>query len=73
MNVHAPTAPEPAQAPVGAPCASDDAKKAAITRAVWTEIHWMMPKDRAVSITVDGDDVSVAFGPTRTGAQPTAH
>ena len=32
-----------------------------------------MPKDRTVSITVDGDDIAVAFGPTRTDGRPTAH
>ena len=73
MNVHVPTAPDPAQEPAAPPCDVDDAKKADIAHALWTEIHWLMPKDRTVSITVDGDDISVAFGPPRTGSRPTAH
>ena len=72
MNVHPPTAVNPAQEPAAPPC-DDDEKRAAIAHALWTEIHWLMPKDRAVSITVDGDDISVAFGPPRKGGRPTAH
>ena len=73
MNVHAPTAPDPAREPAAPPHAGYDAKKAGIVRALWTEIHWLMPKDRTVSITVDGDDIAVAFGPARASGRPTAH
>ena len=73
MNVHAPNAPDPAQEPAAPPCAGDDARKAEIAHALWTDIHWLMPKDRTVSITVDGDDIAVAFGPPRTGGRPAAH
>ena len=73
MSVHVRTAPGPAQELTDPPCAGGDARKAEIARAVWTEIHWLMPKDRTVSITVDGGDISVAFGPLRTGGQPIAH
>lgn len=59
MNAHAPTAPDPAREPDAPPCAGDDAKKAEIAHALWTEIHWLMPTDRTVSITVDGDDIAV--------------
>ena len=52
---------------------SDDAKRRAIAQALWTEIHWLMPRDRTVTITVDGDDIDVAFGPPRAAGQPTAH
>ena len=47
--------------------------KAAIAHALWTEIHWLMPTDRSVSITVDGDAIAVALGPRRTGGRPAAH
>ncbi|MYK90140.1 MAG: hypothetical protein F4018_18350 [Acidobacteria bacterium] len=45
------------------PRASDEALKRAIARAVWTEIHWLMPPGRTVVVTVDGDAVAVEFGP----------
>ena len=48
--------------------AGDDALKRAIAHAVWTEIHWLMPRDRTVVVTVDGDAISVELGP----ADPTA-
>ena len=73
MNAHPPTAPVPARESAVPPHAGDDAKKARIALALWTEIHWLMPTDRAVSITVDGDDITVAFGPSRTGGRPAAH
>ncbi len=47
---------------------SDETRKQAIARAVWTEIHWLMPRDRTVVVTVDGDAIAVEFGP----AAPTA-
>ena len=65
MNVHAPSTPEPAPPGTIPPSSADEAQRAAIAHAVWTEIHWMMPPGRAVTITVDGDDIAVAFGPCR--------
>ena len=53
---------------VGSPQTSDELRKQAIARAVWTEIHWLMPRDRTVVVTVDGDAIAVEFGP----AAPTA-
>ena len=32
-----------------------------------------MPTDRAVTITVDGDDIRVAFGPPGPGSCPASH
>ncbi|MXW20156.1 MAG: hypothetical protein F4Z95_05075 [Gammaproteobacteria bacterium] len=59
--------------PAGAPgTAGDDARKRAIARAVWTEIHWLMPTDRAVAIAVDGDDIAVEFGPPGCAPQMSA-
>ena len=54
----------------GSPQASDEARKRAIARAVWTEIHWLMPRDRTVVVTVDGDTVAVEFGPPAPTAAP---
>ena len=61
-----------AAAPVAAAprCPGDEAQMRSIARAVWTEIHWLMPADRAVTITVDGDDIAVELGPP---ARSTAH
>ena len=61
MNAHARSAPAPAPAPP--PSAAEEAQKAAIAQAVWTEIHWLMPRDRTVTVTVDGDDIAVELGP----------
>ena len=69
MNVHTPTTPDPVREPAARPRAGDEAKKAEIALALWTGIRWLMPKDRTVSITADGDDISVA----RTGNRPAAH
>ena len=60
------TAPAPA-------CSGDHAQRRAIAQALWTEIHWLMPRDRTVTITVDGDDIDVAFGPAGAAGQPTPH
>ena len=42
---------------------ADEATRAVIARAVWQEIHWLMPKDRQVNIAVRGDNVFVKLGP----------
>ena len=42
---------------------ADEATRAVIARAVWQEIHWLMPKDRHVNIAVRGDHVFVKLGP----------
>ena len=65
MNIHAPSAPEPAPATATPPRPGDEAQRAAIAHAVWTEIHWLMPTDRKVTVTVDGDDIAVELGPCR--------
>ena len=54
-------------------CSCDDAQRRAIAQAVWTEIHWLMPRDRTVTITVDGDDIDVAFGLPGASGQPIPH
>ena len=42
---------------------TDEAHKRAIADAVWTDLLWLMPPDRTVTITVDGGNVAVDLGP----------
>ena len=54
---------------VSAPAEPDDeAHKRAIARAVWTDLLWLMPQDRTVTVTVRDGRVAVALGPA--GAAP---
>ena len=71
MHVH--TDPRPDGPDADPPGSGDEARKRAIAQALWTEIHWLMPADRAVTIIVNGDDISVAFGPDRPASRPAAH
>ena len=41
----------------------DEAQKRAIAKAVWTDLLWLMPPDRTVTIAVTGGDVAVELGP----------
>ena len=43
------------------PC--DETQKRAIADAVWTDLLWLLPPDRTVTITVDGGRVAVELGP----------
>ena len=52
------------------PSLGEEPLKRAIARAVWTEIHWLMPVDRPVTIAVDGDAIAVEFGPPKPAATP---
>ena len=45
------------------PQPSDAAHKRAIADAVWTDLLWLMPPDRTVTVTVRGGNVSVELGP----------
>lgn len=74
MTIPARARPEPAaDRAVPAPDnAGDDAWKARIANAVWTEIHWLMPPDRKVLIDIDGDDIAVSFVPAIDGG-PAPH
>ena len=53
---------------------ADEATRTAIAQAVFREIHWLMPRDRAVDIAVRGDRIDVTLGPAGgsppCGAQP---
>ena len=70
MQIHAEPSPGPAAAPSPD---NDEARKRAIADAVWTEIHWLMPTDRTVTVTVNGDDIDVGFGPPGASGQVAAH
>ncbi len=50
----------------------DESRKRAIARAVWTEIHWLMPAGRTVAIAIDGHDIAVEFGPPGRAPQKSA-
>ena len=69
MHVH----PEPRPDTGAAAPSGDEAHRRAIAEAVRTEIHWLFPRDRRVTVTVDGDDIAVDFGPPRTPVPPAAH
>ena len=45
------------------PLPADEAQKRAIARAVWTELLWLMPRDRTVTVTVRDGRVAVELGP----------
>ena len=73
MKIHADPLPAPAGILAAPPSPADEARKRAIAQALWTEIYWLMPTDRAVTITVDGDDIGVAFGSPHPGGCPASH
>ena len=73
MKPHPTSAAESAGPAAVPPDPGDEACKRAIADALWTEIHWLFPRDRRVTVTVDGDDIAVALGPRRTAARPAAH
>ena len=47
--------------------------EAPIADAVWTDLLWLMPPDRTVTVTVHGGNVSVEFGPPDRAAFPASH
>ena len=42
---------------------TDETQKRAIADAVWTDLLWLMPTDRTVTVTVREGRVAVALGP----------
>ena len=42
---------------------TDEAQKRAIADAVWTDLLWLMPPDRTVTVTVTQGRVAVELGP----------
>ena len=51
----------------------DEAQKRAIANAVWTDLLWLMPPDRTVTIAVTGGDVAVELGPPGAAPEVSAH
>ena len=43
---------------------TDEAQKRAIANAVWTDLLWLMPPDRTVTVTVTRGRVAVELGPS---------
>ena len=62
--------PDTAAVAAAPPRPDDEAQKHAIAKAVWTDLLWLMPPDRSVTIAVTGSDVAVELGPP---AKVTAH
>ena len=60
----APAAPDPP---------SDEAQKRAIADAVWTDLLWLMPTGRTVTVTVRDGRVAVELGPPGAAPQVPAH
>ena len=43
---------------------NEEAQKRAIADAVWTDLLWLMPPDRTVTVTVRDGKVAVELGPS---------
>ena len=55
--------PETVGVAAARPRPGDEAQKRAIAKAVWTDLLWLMPPDRTVTIAVTAGDVAVELGP----------
>ena len=51
----------------------DEAQKRAIADAVWTDLLWLMPPGRTVTVTVRDGNVAVELGPPGSMPEPPAH
>ncbi len=51
----------------------DEAQKRAIANAVWTDLLWLMPPDRTVTVTVRDGRVAVELGPPGPMPETPAH
>ena len=60
--------PDTASVPAAPLLPGDEEQKRAIAKAVWTDLLWLMPPNRTVTIAVTSDDVAVELGPP--GAAP---
>ena len=52
---------------------ADEAQKRAIAHAVWTDLLWLMPQGRTVTVTVRDGKVAVDLGPAGPAAAPASH
>ncbi|MCY4551818.1 MAG: hypothetical protein OXC28_26075 [Defluviicoccus sp.] len=53
------------------PC--DEAQTRAIADAVWTDLLWLMPPERTVTVTVRDGRVAVELGPPGAAPEVPAH
>ena len=51
----------------------DEAQKRAIADAVWTDLLWLMPTGRTVTVTVRDGRVAVELGPPGAAPEIPAH
>ena len=51
----------------------DEAQKRAIAEAVWTDLLWLMPTGRTVTVTVRDGRVAVELGPPGAAPEVPAH
>ena len=51
----------------------DEAQKRAIANAVWTDLLWLMPPERTVTVTVRDGRVAVELGPPGPMPEAPAH
>ena len=51
----APSCPPPTQTSF----AADEVQKALIAQAIWTDVHWLIPDQRTVTVTVSGNRIDV--------------
>ncbi|MDE0706031.1 MAG: hypothetical protein OXH59_20135 [Rhodospirillaceae bacterium] len=52
---------------------TDEAQKRVIANAVWTDLLWLMPPDRTVTVTVQNGKVAVDLGPPLPASIVPAH
>ena len=55
--------PRPRSGVAASAGSDDESRKRAIARAVWTDLLWLMPQDRTVTITVRDGSIAVQLGP----------
>ncbi len=72
MTPQAAHIPRTAAAPAPAEPA-DEAQKRAIAHAVWTDLLWLMPQGRTVTVTVRDGRVAVDLGPVAPAPPPASH
>ena len=59
--------------PAAPPRPDDETQKRAIANAVWTDLLWLMPPDRTVTIAVSRGEVAVELGPRGSAPEIPAH
>ena len=65
--------PDTAVVPAAPLPPDDEARKRAIADAVWTDLLWLMPPDRSVTIVVTGGDIAIELGPPGPAPELPAH